>query len=79
MCSLPRLLQVTLVLERAVNSSTPLAPRDPQGPKLAPLQDVVLSDLAIRPAVKGLEEQIDGVGLRNRIESLLSDNDLEGD
>ena len=48
---------VTLLLERAVNASTPMTPRDAQ-PKLEPLQDVVLRDLQTKPVDDAAEEQI---------------------
>jgi len=49
---------VTLVVERQVNASTPLAPRGdiPQG--LEPLQEVIKRDLQRRPVSKGIEEEL---------------------
>ena len=53
--------EVTLVVERPVNASTPLAPRDDGGARLQPLSDVILRDLASgADAEKAAEPQDEG-------------------
>ena len=61
---------VTLILERPVNSSAPLAPRESITPKLAPLQDIVLDDLRQGPA-KDPDEQAARQGVGQRLAGLL--------
>ena len=66
--------RVTLVIERPVNSTTPLAPRDVRAAGLEPLQDVVLRDLRA-PAASGLDEQVSGAERGRRLLGLDDIND----
>ena len=68
--------QVTLVLERAVNASTPLSPAPQLAPRLAPLQDVVLGDLGRAPS-KGPADELGKASAGKRIRGLLGVGDEE--
>jgi len=61
---------VTLLLERAVNASTPETPRDAQPPSLEPLQDVIMRDLRKAPVNDEVEEQIKTMSPQERARRL---------
>ena len=61
---------VTLVVERAVNASTPLAPREDAPAGLEPLQDVIKRDLQKKPVTKGVEEELKQLSPSERAQRL---------
>lgn len=68
---------VTLVLERAVNSSVPVAPDEvPAG--LEPLRDVILRDLKAKPEA-GLDDQLKRRSAAERARGLFGVDDEEDD
>lgn len=64
---------VSLVLERAVNSTTPLAPREAAQPKLEPLRDVLARDLRLPPVPVLGEAELAALGPFDRARRLLGD------
>ena len=63
---------VTLVLERAVNASTPLStPRDDAPPRLEPLADVIKADLKKKAVEDELTKQVEGMTAAERTQRLL--------
>jgi len=63
---------VTLVLERAVDASTPLnQTRDAEPPRLEPLSDVILRDLKKKRVEDDLTKQVEGMSAAERTQRLL--------
>jgi hypothetical protein len=67
---------VTLLIERAVNESTPLPPQSTARDELEPLQAVLRRDLQM-PPVKGPEDELANLSPAERARRLL-DVDDEG-
>ena len=63
---------VTLVLERAVNASTPVnTTRDSSPPRLEPLADVIARDLKKKRVEDDLTKQVEGMTAAERTQRLL--------
>ena len=62
---------VTLVIERALNASTPLSqPRDAAPATLEPLGDVIKRDLQKKAAKDGLVDELEGLSKEERVRRL---------
>eukprot|EP00316_Scyphosphaera_apsteinii_P012645 CAMPEP_0119335648 /NCGR_PEP_ID=MMETSP1333-20130426/90023_1 /TAXON_ID=418940 /ORGANISM="Scyphosphaera apsteinii, Strain RCC1455" /LENGTH=226 /DNA_ID=CAMNT_0007346249 /DNA_START=202 /DNA_END=882 /DNA_ORIENTATION=- len=61
---------VTLLLERAVNDTTQMTPRDAEPAQLEPLQDVILRDLRKKPVQDAVEEEIKTLNPQERARRL---------
>lgn len=66
---------VTLVVEREVEPSVPLAPRDARPPRLEPLRDVLARDLRLPGASAMGEDELGELSLGARARRLLDDRD----